>query len=50
MGRKPLEQNARKVNTKIRIRQELKDEAKKLDINFSQLMEKALLAEIKKLK
>lgn len=47
MSRKRLPVNKIKVNTKIRIRKDLKDLAKEQGINFSQLMEKTLLEILK---
>lgn len=43
MGRKRILDDTKKVDTKIRIRQDLKDESIKKGINFSKVMEEALL-------
>lgn len=43
MSKKRLPSNQIKVNTKIRIRKDLKDLARKQGINFSKLMEDSLL-------
>lgn len=42
MGRKKIDENKLKINTKIRIRKDLKEEAKRRGINFSELMENVL--------
>ena len=42
MGRKPVDEDKIKVNTKIRIRKDLKESAQKKGLNFSQIMEEAL--------
>lgn len=42
MGRKPIDEEKVKINTKIRIRKDLKEMAKKQGLNFSQIMEDAL--------
>lgn len=43
MGRKRMDDDPkRKVDTKIKIRADLKDEAKKRNINFSKVMEDSL--------
>lgn len=48
-GRKPItDEQLRRVNTKIRIRRDLKDKAIEQGINFSQLMEQSLLDEFRK--
>lgn len=49
MGRKRMDDDPRKkVDTKIKIREDLKDEAKQRGINFSQVMEEALKKILKK--
>lgn len=48
MGRKPILDDTKKVDTKIRIREDLKKEAIKKGINFSKLMEEALLKVLNK--
>lgn len=42
MGRKSVHEDKIKVNTKIRIRKDLKEAAQKQGLNFSQIMEEAL--------
>ena len=42
MGRNKIDENKLKINTKIRIRKDLKEEAKRRGINFSELMENVL--------
>lgn len=46
MSRKPKE--IKKVNTKIRIREDLKKEAKEKNFNFSKIMEDELKRRLKK--
>lgn len=49
MGRKRMDDDPkRKVDTKIKIREDLKVEAKKRNINFSKVMEEALKKILKK--
>jgi len=48
-GRKPItDERLRRVNTKIRIRRDLKDKAIDQGVNFSHLMEQALLDQFDK--
>lgn len=47
MGRKKVDPDKIKVNTKIRIRKDLKELAMKKNINFSQLMEENLIKILK---
>lgn len=48
MGRKKLSEMEIKVNTKIRIRADLKKKAREMGLNLSQVMENALLEIFKK--
>lgn len=49
MGRKRMDNDPmKKVDTKIKIREDLKLEAKKRNINFSKVMEEALKKILKK--
>lgn len=48
MGRKPLQDKPLKVDTKIRIREDLKKEAIEKNINFSKVMDEALKKILKK--
>ncbi|MBO0453882.1 MULTISPECIES: type II toxin-antitoxin system CcdA family antitoxin [Enterococcus] len=44
MGRKKLE--IKRMNTNVTIRQDLKEEAKRFNINLSQLLEKAIIQKL----
>ena len=44
MGRKKLE--IKRMNTNVTIREDLKEEAKRLNINLSQLLEKAIIQKL----